>query len=40
MHLGPADRQSEREAAHQPPQVWYSNLEQVITDGDYKATFC
>ena len=39
MHLGPAARQSERQAAGQSAQSWYRNLAEVSTNGDYEVTF-
>src|ERR1700730_889921 len=39
VHLGSADRPVEREAAHQPPQTWYRNFEEVVPNGDSEITF-
>ena len=40
MHLGPADRQVGSEKLRiNPRKSWYSNLEEVTTNGDYEVTF-
>ena len=39
MHLGHADRQVERKAAHQSPQGLVSKPRRVTTNGDYEVTF-